>query len=113
MAKTRRASKNKRSKRGGMFGPIRTAKRMLSSARASAAPYSSAPNFIDRAYNEWHSELMAAMGNPEAEEKMRAKGAQMLESLLNNSPGLKAMVQEGMAMESLLTAKPFVHVALE
>ena len=88
MAKTRRVAGNKRSKRGGMIGPIRTAKRSLASARMSAMPYTSAPSFIDRAYNEWHSELMAAMGNAEAEEKMRAKGAQMLESLLENSPGL-------------------------
>lgn len=101
MARTRRVHRKKHSKRGGMFGPMKTAKRLLASARASAAPYSAGPSFADRAFNEWHNELMSAIGNAEAEEKMRAKGAEMLSAMLEKNPGLMEMIEEGMSMDKV------------
>ena len=97
MAKSRRLHKRPNKSRKGGYGAMKTDSLRASSARVAPYVSKSMPSMQDRAFAEWQSECRAALGNPEMEERLRVKGAQQVAAMLNNSPELMKMVQEGMA----------------
>ena len=100
MTKSRKIHRRGRKGKKGGYGAMKTETLRASSTRATPYVSKTMPSMQDRAFAEWQSECRAALGNPEMEEKLRVKGAQQVAAMLNNSPELMKMVQEGMAQSA-------------